>query len=293
MKKKRSLRILPIVSAAAVLLTACASQSGASSAAPAAEPSSSSSAQSVQNNADAKTIKVGIINVIPLFLQTDENGNPAGYDIDVLNALDEKLPQYKFDYEVMDFAALAVSLEAGQIDMADATFNRTEERAKKFLLPKQCYGYSLDSLLVKKDSTINDLDDCTGKTLVGEPTSIEYQYLVQWNKDHPDKQIKLSPVSGLTAADAYKLVDEGRADAFLFYRTSFDQIQKQLNLNVKLADAVVMKEEFVQMISKNEPELAQSVDKALQELVADGTLGKFSVKWFGQDVFTAGSSSAG
>lgn len=288
MKKKRYFRILPIAAAAAVLLAACTSQPGASSGAPAAQPSSSA-----QDNTDARTIKVGVINTLPLFLQTDENGDPAGYDIDVLNAVDEKLPQYRFDYSVMEFSALAVSLEAGQIDMADSTFNRTEERASKFLLPKQCYGYSLDSLVVKKDSAINDLEDCAGKTVAGEPTTIEYQYLVQWNKDHPDKQIKLTPISGLTTADSYKLVDEGRADAIVSYRTSFDQVQGQLNLNVKLADAVVMKEEFVQMINKSEPELAQSVDKALQELLADGTLGKLSVKWFGQDVFSAGSSSAG
>lgn len=285
MKKKRTFLktalALSVVTAVAVMSTACSS-------------GSSSSAASAGNNADAKTIKIGIINTLPLYLQTDDSGNPAGYDIDILNEMDKRLPQYKFEYKVMDFAAIAVSLESGQLDMGDSTYNRTEERAKKFILPEQCYGYSLDSLVVKKDSGINDLSGMAGKSLAGEPTTVEYQYVVQWNKDHPDKQVKLQPVSGLTTADSYKMVADGRTDAIITYRTSYDDIQKTLKLdNLKLADGIVMKEEFVQMINKKETQLGKDVDDTLKAMLKDGTLGKISKKWFGVDVFTAGSSSSG
>lgn len=34
----------------------------------------------------------------------DENGQPAGYELEVLKAIDELLPQYEFEFEPTEFA---------------------------------------------------------------------------------------------------------------------------------------------------------------------------------------------
>jgi L-cystine transport system substrate-binding protein len=292
MKKINFSKLFATCSASLILLSAAAcSSTGTASSNSSAAASTASTPASSQTAAEVKTIKVGVTNTVPIFLQTDENGNPDGYDIDVLKAIDEKLPQYKFEYKEMRFAALAVSLQAGQIDMADGTFNRTAEREKKFLIPKTDYGYVPVSLIVKKDSPIKDLTDCKGKTVIQEPTTMEFQYLQKFNKDNPGTAYKLNGISGLTEADAYKMVADGRCDAFMGIRTSFDSIQKELNLNIKLTDKVLFKESYVQMINKDNKDLCDAVDKALSELKTDGTLGKISKKWLGMDLFADAPSS--
>lgn len=297
MKKfRRTTKVGAVLGAAMILLsaTACSNSSASPASSASGAVSAAANAQtSSQNAANVKIIKVGVTNTVPIFLQTDESGNPSGYDIDVLKAINEKLPQYKFEYKEMQFAALSVSLQSGQIDMADGTFNRTAEREKKFLIPKTDYGYVPVSLIVRKDSTIKNLSDCKGKTVIQEPTTMEFQYLQKWNQDHPNTEYKLNGISGLTEADAYKMVADGRCDAFMGIRTSFDSIQKQLNLNIKLTDEVLFKESYVQMINKNDPELCNAVEKALEELKSDGTLGKLSQKWLGMDLFKDTSSGNG
>ena len=49
-------------------------------------------------------IVVGTGNGAAPFCYLDENGNSVGYNIDVLNELDARLPQYEFEIQAMDFS---------------------------------------------------------------------------------------------------------------------------------------------------------------------------------------------
>ncbi len=56
----------------------------------------------------------------------DENGKAVGYEYDVLNAIDELLPEYEFEYQSMAFDQLVLSLEAGKIDLAAHQYEYTK-----------------------------------------------------------------------------------------------------------------------------------------------------------------------
>ena len=57
-------------------------------------------------------IIVGTGNAYEPYCYLDENGNLAGYEYEVLKAVDELLPQYEFEYQTSDFTNVAISLDA-------------------------------------------------------------------------------------------------------------------------------------------------------------------------------------
>lgn len=66
------------------------------------------------------------------YITVDENGNYSGYDIEVLNAVFEKLPQYKLDLQTADFDAIFTGLTAGNYELAVNNFSYREERAETY-----------------------------------------------------------------------------------------------------------------------------------------------------------------
>ena len=42
-----------------------------------------------------------------------DDDKPAGYDVDVLNAVFDKLPDYELEYEVTDFGSVLSGLNSG------------------------------------------------------------------------------------------------------------------------------------------------------------------------------------
>lgn len=54
-----------------------------------------------------------------------------------LKAIDEKLPDYKFEYTGTSDDDLLIGLESGKYDIGTKGAWYTEERAKKFIIPKE------------------------------------------------------------------------------------------------------------------------------------------------------------
>ncbi len=247
-------------------LTACGSSSGGST-----------------TNATVKHIGTG--SSMPPYCSLDDNGELQGYDVAVLKELDERLPQYDFDIQYMDFSALIVSLDAGQLDMVSHQLVKSEARKEKYLFPEQYYCLSPMSLAVPTDSTIATLADMAGKSLTLNPTSYEYTMLSAWNDAHPGQEMNIIAVSDLSTADSFKQVVSGQVDAALTYASTFENVNADLNLDLKLTD-VVMCEDTYQMFGADEQEFCDAVDAELKKMLDDGTLSKFSDEYFGEDIFT-------
>ena len=75
-------------------------------------------------------IVVGTGNGAAPFCYLDENGNSVGYDIDVLNELDARLPQYEFEIQAMDFSTLIVSIDSGSINFLSHQIGRASCRER-------------------------------------------------------------------------------------------------------------------------------------------------------------------
>ena len=100
MKKLAS--ILAVTLAAGVLATGCGSSSESAS-----KDSSSDSGKTVIKAATGANAKP--------YVYVGDDDKPAGYDVDVLNAVFDKLPDYELEYEVTDFGSVLSGLNSGKL----------------------------------------------------------------------------------------------------------------------------------------------------------------------------------
>lgn len=234
-----------------------------------------------------KVVKVAISDEVnPPFLYADENNEPIGYDIDYLKEVEKKLPDYKFEYIWGEEESNLVGVDTGKYDFAINWFFKNPERQEKFLYPEHEFGYSLTSLVTKKDrDDIKTLDDMVGKKFPPvSPSGGLRAILNSYNDQHPDNPLTLESMDSPSNAENLKMVDKGKADAMFINVTTFNEIQKELNLNLKVA-GIISKEPIFTVYSKENAELAKEIDQATVELTEDGTLSKLAEKWFGVDFF--------
>jgi len=241
---------------------------------------------STTSNDSVKIIKIAGVNDAKPFTYIDENGQLSGYDGDVLKEINKKLPEYKFEYSGMDQSAMLLGVEAGKYDIGTCHLYKSAEREEKFLFPDEPSGLSDLRLVTKKDrNDINSFADLVGKKLVPIPSNdARYNIVQEYNKQNPDKQIKLEPIDSLSSADTFKMVDSGQYDAAIYPAPAFPAVQKDLNLDIKLAASVAKVPTYF-VLNKKDTELKTKIDKALKELKEDGTLSKLSVQWYGEDVY--------
>ena len=124
MKKLAS--ILAVTLAAGVLATGCGSSSGSAS-----KDSSSYSGKTVIKAATGANAKP--------YVYVGDDDKPAGYDVDILNAVFNKLPDYELEYEVTDFGSVLSGLNSGNYQIGVNNFSYNEDRGASYL-----YSYPYD-----------------------------------------------------------------------------------------------------------------------------------------------------
>ncbi|ONI45325.1 hypothetical protein AN641_00630 [Candidatus Epulonipiscioides gigas] len=98
---------------------------------------------------ETDVIKVGVDLKFPPFSYVDDNGAPAGFEVDIAKAFGEFIGK---EVEIVntDFGLLIPALETGDVDILIADMSKTAERAEKvdFSVP---YRYTYTLALVNKD----------------------------------------------------------------------------------------------------------------------------------------------
>ena len=261
----------------AVAMTGCSSSS---------KQEQNAAEEETQETTEAEVIKVGMMASLKPFVYTDDDDNIIGFDIDMMNAIDERLPQYTFEYQDLQFSALFVSLQTGDVDMLTGTIGRTPEREAEYIVPSINSGSGDSSLVVLDTNTdIHTFDDLGGKKVPMDPGRFEYGEMTAYNEANPDNAMEIVEMSDVSQAESMKMVADGRADAAIVYRTSFDEIQAELNLPVRMDDAIVVRQYYCQLINTERGEFAEAYEAALNEVIEDGTLSEISMKWLGYDMF--------
>ena len=231
----------------------------------------------------AKTVNVITYNGNPPYCYLDSDGNLVGYDVDVLKAVDERLDEYAFDIDSMDFDAMVTACESGSAELVSCQLVPTEERKEKFIFCEEPLCLT-PIVFAVRDPEIKTMEDMAGKTAASNPINYAYGLIEDYNEKYPDKAINLQAVSQLTMADAFKMVASGQIDAFPTLQSSFDTINEQAGTNLYASDVVMCVPTYF-MFNENQAELRDAVDKALAEMKSDGSLKDIEIEDLGVDVF--------
>ncbi|MDE7131036.1 MAG: transporter substrate-binding domain-containing protein [Lachnospiraceae bacterium] len=225
----------------------------------------------------------------------NENEESDGYEVAVLKAVDELLPQYEFEYVGTTDDDLLIGVESGKYDVGTKGVWWTSEREKKFVFPKHYIGSSIIGIVIRSEDAdqITDLEsfaEYSGSLVPIGAQNAQYTIVDNYNKTHPDKQIDLIAGDQFEVADAYQWVLEGRYDAYINIKTSFEA-------SVEAEDGEY--HDYLDRLSYityegiptwplfniNNQALADAYDEAWEQLEADGTLEKLQQEYFGYSLF--------
>ena len=266
MKKisRRSFLAAAAVSVAALAMTACGGS--ASSAASSVASSAASSTAASSGAAALSTVVAGKLTMatnatFPPYEMTTDSGEIEGIDVDTAKAIAEKLG-LELQIDDMDFDAALLSVQQGKADIVMAGVTVTDER-KAVMDFSDSYATGIQSIIVPNDSDIASPDDLAGKKIGTQRGTTGYIYC---SDDFGDSNV-VAYDNGLTAVQA---LNNGQVDAVVIDNAPAQEFVAA-NPGLKVLDTSYAEEDYAIGMAKGSA-LEDAVNKALEELKADGTL---------------------
>lgn len=279
MKKKLNKTITIILSAAMILgVTACGTEK------------ENTETKNISSEKEVKTAEISLVAENAPFTYEGDDGNPAGYDYEVLKLIDDYLEDWEFNFTVIDYETSLAGTTNGKYDMTAGAYFRTDAREKSFAISEP-YNYFFLNLVVKADSGITSLEDLNEKSIapiVG--TDGRTAALNDWIESHPETKIDFTPLASSGAmADEIAGVEDGIYDAAYLSKEQAEAIFEEAGYtDLNITDIVDGRDTTFLMYNKDS-ELQEAINKAIASLTEDGTLGQLTEKWFGQNNFDKAS----
>ena len=200
-----------------------------------------------------------------------------GFDIDIARGITEKIlgrDGNAIFVEVTSKTRIPL-LKNGNIDAIIATMTITEERKKQVNF-SQVYFDAGQSLLVPKDSKITGVDSLTADDTVlavkGSTSAVNIR------KHAPDAKI----LELENYAEAFTALQSGQGDAMTTDNAILLGMASE-NKNYNLTGKAFTEEPYGIAINKGQDNFLKEVNKALDEMHADGTYDEIYNKWFPDD----------
>lgn len=210
------------------------------------------------------------------FEYLNDNGDLAGFDIDLMNALGEKMG-VEIEWVDMAFDSLIGAMEAGNVEMIAAAIGPTEERKKSCDFSEVYYsGYQ--SIVTNKDNPITTFEELKGKTIAVLEGSLSDMIASGENQDYgtiDGAEVKRFKNS----TQAIQELENGAADAVLIDAIIAERF-------VADRDGLVQNEvegtgeDTVLAIKKGDTELVDKINTALEEMKEDGSYDALYQKYF-------------
>lgn len=263
---KKTLRasLVAVAAASALVLSACTSGGGTT---PDAEADDS-------GLMTAGTLVVGMNLQYKPEMYLDDNGEPTGYDVDLLNALADDMG-VELDIQNLDFNGLIPGLQAAQFDMVSVGLGATDERKEVISFSRGYVPYAT-ILGVPEDSDKTTTDDFNQEGIV--ITALQGSTSEQLAAEtFPNATISAFPDQNAALLE----VASGRADAVIVEDYILADYSKSNPDTLKNADL----DEPLSLyygawgVQKDNTALTDKLDAFLCKVQEDGTLEELYTKW--------------
>lgn len=240
-----------------------------------------------------RKVKVAYVQASKPVSYTDDNGEAAGYDVEVLKAVDEYLPQYEFEFVGTSDDDLLIGVEQGKYQIGVKNAFWTEERTAKFIYPKEFIGLSSTGFVLKKEhENIQSLADFAQADFSLAPiaaNNAQYAVIAEYNAENPKNQVNLT-AGDTFSIDVVQWVNEGRVDGAVIIAASFDrQVTSAEGPYHHLKDDVVYNEFDViktwPLFNKKEQQFVDDFDEALKKVKEEKIPNALSEEFYGRDLF--------
>jgi L-cystine transport system substrate-binding protein len=245
------------------------------------------SKKNVGANDGVTKVVVGTGNAYEPYCYLDEKGALAGYEYEVLKAVDDLLPEYEFEYQTSDFANVLISLDAGKIDLAAHQYEWNEERDEKYLFGKEAYTTYVTYITVASDRTdINSLKELQGLKVKSSTGSNATYILEQYNTEHKDNPIVIDYIDNGTDEETVTGLVNGVWDATIATKRDVEKLNKNYGDGsevIKVVGEPIQSSSTYFIFDKKNTKLQEAVDGALKKLKESGKLAEISIDVIGGD----------
>ena len=211
----------------------------------------------------------------------DSNGDIVGFDVDLANEVGKKL-DIDVEFQAIDWALKETELKSGNIDVIWNGYTITDERKKQVDFSSS-YLENSQIIVVLEDSNIQTKEDLSGKVVAAQQSSSAVDAI---NADESNiveefanQEIVLYPSNN----DVFNDLASGRSEAIVVDETLGRYYMKQNeDISYRVLEDNFGEEEYAVGMRKEDDQLTEAIDNALNELKADGTFDKIYTKWFAE-----------
>lgn len=220
----------------------------------------------------------------PPFNWREADGTLKGFDVDIANALCEKMHR-KCDMVAQDWDGMIPALLAKKFDVVVASMAITDERKKRVDFTNK-YWQAISRFVAKNGVTVDASKDDLGGLRVGvQRGTIQACYIA---KHFPRASVSLYS----TLEDGFSDLKAGRLDTYIA-----ESIQMKKEVLDKPGgegfaftgptpqDPACFGEGVGIAVRKGSDDLREALNKAITEIRADGTYKKINAKYFDFDVY--------
>ncbi len=256
---------------AAFTLAACSSSTSTSS-------SSSTDKTLLAQIKEEGVIQIGTEGAYAPYSYHDESGKLVGYDVEVAEAVAEKLG-VEVEFVETKWDSMIAGLDVARFDTIANQVGVTDERKEKYDFSTP-YTYIYGALVTQKDNTdITSFADLSGKKSANSLTS-------NWADLARENGAEVVGVDGFS--QAVELLNTGRVDVTINDNLVYlDYLKQHADAPIKLVALTDDVSTTAFPVVKGNEDLVKEIDAALAELASEGKLAEISNKYFGEDVSKA------
>lgn len=244
---------------------------------------SSEEAAPAAEGAEEQVVLVGTQNDYPPFAFADDTNELTGYDVEVVQAIDEKLDGYTFEFVAVPWDSMFLALESNKVQAIADQIAKTPERQDKYLFTDESYFAAETVIAVKTGrEDIQTIEDLEGKA-VGALAGDSYTLLLEEYNETADTPIDLKYSESGNPSEILQDVQNGRVDAYVNDPIMMNAVLEKNDLGVEIVGQPLVNDDMGIVLKKGEQgeELKALIDPILKELKQDGTLSELSIKWTG------------
>lgn len=211
-------------------------------------------------------------------LISPKTGQSEGFDVDMARAITAQMAKNAGTKIKPEFTSVTTNskiqlLKNHQVEAVAATMTITPERAKVIDFTKP-YFPAGQSILVKKDSPIKDIKQLNSPkyTVITTIGTTAVQTMKQFAP-------KAKVISMPDNSQALSALESGQGVAVTTDNAILYGLADQ-NRSTKVVGKPFTNQPYGLAMNKNQPELRSAMNKALEQVIANGTYNKLIKKWF-------------
>lgn len=203
-----------------------------------------------------------------------DNGKLVGFDVEIGEALAKKMGMKPVPV-TNPWETLIQGLDAEKYDVILGSMAITEERLKAVNFTDPYYRSGAQIFVSKNNDSISSAKDLKGKKVGVVKASTFKNLVAEYTSEITEYDSDITALMDL---------EPGRIDAVVTDQMVGLRMMKEGKANIKEAGKPISLDEMAIAVRKEDEELLEEVNKALDEIIQDGTYEEISEKWFGRNI---------